>query len=389
MMAMNERFRIHRHNRKGWHRAAAALFGTVVGAGILALPHAVAVSGVAIGAFWLIALAIVALITHLVFGEVVMHTPGKHRLVGYIGMYLGKWQKDLQALASILGLLGGSLAYLILGGLFLSQILDPIVVLPPEVWSVVMFAFVAYTCWRGVNFMARVDFWLSLALAFVFVIIIGKSFYHLEPANLQTVDISNGFLPYGLVIFAYSGLSAITEMKDIIHTDKLHTMRFSIIVGTLAAAVLTTLFTIATVGALGPETSPEAIAGLADRFGGVIPFLGAAAGFFAVITSYIVFSLYLREQFEYDFKWRPSISWGLTMFLPFIFFIFGVRSFGAVLSIAGGVLGGVTSIFVLWTYFKVKKKYGKKVLHFPAWLIWLLVAAYAAGALYQLYFQLM
>lgn len=385
---MKERTRIHHHNRKGWHRATAALFGTIVGAGLFALPYAVAKSGVSIGLFWLVGLGIVALITHLMFGEVVMHTPGKHRLVGYIGMYLGRWQKNVQALTTVLALLGGSLAYLILGGLFLSKLMSPIVQLSPDTWSVLMFLFVAFTCWMGVNFMARIDFWLSIALALVFIVIIGRSASEIQPVFMSSYDLSHAFLPYGLVLFAFGGLSAITEMKDIIHKDKLHTLRFSIILGTVAAIALTTLFTVTTVGALGPGTSEEAIAGLANKFGGAIPLLGAAAGFLAVITSYIVFSLFLREQFEYDFKWKKSLSWGLTMFVPFLFFIVGIRSFGAVLSLVGGVLGGLASIFVCLTYLKVRKKYGDKVLGFPLWLTWLLIVIYGAGALYQLYFQL-
>lgn len=388
MMAMKERVRIHHHDLKGWHRAAAALFGTVVGAGVFALPYAVAKSGVSIGLFWLIGLAIVALVIHLMFGEVVMHTPGKHRLVGYIGMHLGRWQRDVQALITILALLGGSLAYLILGGLFLSELFAPIVSIPPDMWSVIMFVFVAYTCWKGVNFMARIDFWLSIALAIVFIVIIGRSSTAINPAYMQMSDFSHAFLPYGLVLFAYGGLSAITEMKDIVRGDKLQAMRLSIVIGTVAAALLTTFFTITTVGALGPGTTQEAIAGLADMFGGAIPLLGAAAGFLAVITSYIVFSLFLREQFEYDFKWSPRLSWGLTMFVPFIMFLAGIRSFGMVLSVVGGVLGSVGNIFVLWTYMRVRKKYGKKVMRFPMWLVWLLILAYAAGALYQVYFQL-
>lgn len=385
---MNEPLRVHRHDRKGVPRAAAALFGTMVGAGIFALPHAVERSGAAIGAFWLLSLAAVALLTHLLFGEVVMRTPGRHRLVGYVGVHLGRWQKQVQAFASILGLVGGSLAYLILGGLFLSQLAAPVVAAPPMAWSLAMFVFVAFTVWQGVNFLSRVDFWLSIGLAVVLILIIGKSFLHLEPSHLAEVEFSNAFLPYGLVLFAYGGLSAITEMKDMLERDRLHGMRLAVVLGTLAACLLTALFAISTVGALGPATTEESIAGLAARFGGFVPMIGAAAGFLAVITSYVVFSLFLREQFQLDFGWPRLPAWAFTMFVPLGLFLAGVRSFGTVLEIVGSVLGGVQGIFVCWLYLAVRKKMDGDLLKVPTWLVAAIMLAYAAGAAYELSYRL-
>ena len=380
-------YKIYHCDKKGMHRASAALLGTMVGAGIFALPYAIAKSGVPIGLFWMISLAIVALITHIMFGEVVINTPGKHRLVGYVGIHLGRWQRGVQAFAAILGLMGGSLAYLILGGIFLSQLASPIIVLHPTFWSVAMFLMVGVTVWKGANFMAKIDFWLSIGLVGVFLLLIAKNFANIEPANLLTVNVGNAFLPYGIILFAFSGISAITEMKEI--CSKPSSLRKSIVYGTLGAVVLTILFTVTTVGVLGPATSPEAINGLAARFGGVIPMVGAAAGFLAVITSYIVFSLFLKEQFHYDFKWPQIWSWSGAVVVPFILFLMGIRSFGKVLEIVGSVLGGISGIFVCLAYLAVKKKHPKKVLNVPRWVVSVLIFAYGAGALYGLIFRLL
>lgn len=384
---MDAMYKVHCHEKKGAHRATAAMFGTIVGAGIFALPSAVAGSGVPIGLFWIVVLGSATLLLHLIFGEVVLRTPGRHRLIGYCRIYLGRGAADIQALSSVLGLVGGSLAYLILGGLFLHQLALPLADIPPDIFSVALFSVTAVTVWKGANFLARIDFWLSLALAFVLLLLVAKSSANLEPSHLVTVNMAQAFSPYGLVLFSFGGLSAITEMKEIIGRHDPSALRKSIIIGTLSAVVLTAIFTVSTVGALGPETSAESISGLAERFGGAIPLLGAAAGFLAVITSYIVFSLFLKEQFHYDFKWSHGVSWAVSVVTPFLLFLAGIRSFGNVLAIVGGVLGGISGIFVCLTYLKVRKKYGSGVLRPPLALIYLLMAVFAGGAAYELIFR--
>lgn len=385
---MGVMYRVYHHGKTGTHRAAAAMFGTIVGAGIFALPSFVARSGVPIGLFWIVVLGGAALLLHLIFGEVVLRTPGQHRLVGYCRIYLGRWAADLQALSSVLGLIGGSLAYLILGGLFMHELLLPIADLPPDLFSFCLFLVTAVTVWKGTNFLARIDFWLSIGLAVVLLLLIAKGFMHLEPSNLATVDMTQFLTPYGIVLFAFGGLSAITEIRDIIGKKDERALRRSIAYGTIAAVLLTGLFAVSTVGALGTATTEEAVAGLAERFDGVVPALGAAAGFLAVITSYIVFSLFLKEQFQYDFRWSPGISWAVSVVTPFLLFLMGIRSFGHVLEIVGGVLGGISGIFVCMAYLKVREKYGDGVIRPPLALIYLLMAVFLGGALYQLLFRL-
>lgn len=381
-------YKVHSNKKTGAHRATAAMFGTMVGAGVFALPSAIAMSGVVIGVFWMVLLGGAALLLHLIFGEIVLKTPGQHRLVGYCRIYLGRWAADVQAFASVLGMIGGSLAYLILGGLFLHQLVLPWTEISPDIFSFGLFIVTAVTVWKGANFLARIDFWLSAALATVLLIIIAKSLFHIETTNLVTVDYGQAFLPYGIVLFSFGGLSAVTEMRDVLGRHDPTALRKSITYGTLGAVFLTIFFAVTTVGVLGPATSSESISGLAEVFGGAMPVLGAAAGFLAVITSYIVFSLFLKEQFHYDFKWPHGISWAVSVITPFLLFLMGIRSFGKVLAVVGSVLGGIGGIFVCMAYLKVRKKYQDDLLKPPLILIYLLMGIFAGGAIYQLIFAL-
>ena len=66
------------------------LAGTIIGAGVFALPFVFNTVGVGAGFFYLVLGAIVFTIIHLMYADVVMRTAGEHRFLGYAGIYLGR-----------------------------------------------------------------------------------------------------------------------------------------------------------------------------------------------------------------------------------------------------------------------------------------------------------
>ena len=367
-------------------RAAFTLFGTIVGAGILGLPYIVAKSGYAVGLFWMVVLTAAVTLTHVLFGEVVMATPGRHRAVGYARMYLGRGASWVETAASILGLYGATLAYMILGSLFLRQLASPIIDIHPLAGPVILFATGMMFAGKGVNYLAKAEVPLAVVLALAFLALIVKGFTDFDAARFPPVDLANAFLPYGVVLFAYGGLSAVPEMFDLVG-NRPRTMRRGIVAGTVMAAVITILFVTAVLGALGPETTPEAIAGINRKFGGVIPQVSAVAGLLAVVTSYYIFSLYLKNQFQFDFKIKRPWAAVLAVGAPFVLYLAGVRSFGRVLELVGATLIGIEGMLVCLMYLKVRKAHPEKVLPVPAPVVYLLTGIYAAGALYEIVFR--
>ena len=109
------------------------------------------------------------------------------------------------------------------------------------------------------------------------------------------------------MLYAYGGLTAISEVRAIVGGDP-KGVRKSIVAGTLLAAGLTILFVTAVIGSLGPETTQEAVGGLNRKFDGSLTLVGAIAGFFSIVTSYIVFSEYLKSQFNKDFRWPKPVA---------------------------------------------------------------------------------
>ena len=63
--------------RKRIIKASFTLFGTIVGAGIFGLPYVVQKAGYLPGLFWMVVLAGAVMLTHLLYGEIVMATPGE------------------------------------------------------------------------------------------------------------------------------------------------------------------------------------------------------------------------------------------------------------------------------------------------------------------------
>lgn len=363
-------------------KASFVLFGTIVGAGIFGLPYIVQRAGFLPGIFWMVALAAAVTLTHLLYGEVVMATPGEHRLLGHVKIYLGPWAQRVEMVASILGLFGACLAYLILGGLFISKIFEAFGVGVSDVsGALALSLFGLAAAWFGTKFISGVDFWLTLVELGSFILLSVVALTALKSEFLMTINPTEALLPYGIVLFAYGGLTAISEVRAIVGGNA-RAVRKSIVAGTLMAAGLTILFATSVVGALGPDTTQEAIGGLNAKFGGVLPLIGAIAGFFAILTSYIVFSRYLKSQFQKDLRWPKPAAIAGAVAVPLMLFLIGVRSFGQVLELVGAVLIGLEGVFVAWMYLRVRKKYPDRTLRVPRVFVYALMGVYLAGMAY-------
>ena len=365
-------------------RASFVLFGTIVGAGIFGLPFVVQQAGYASGLFWMIVLAGAVTLTHLLYAEVVMATPGQHRLVGYVRIHLGPWAERLEAFSSVIGLFGSSLAYLILGGLFISQISEAFFPVSAFWGSLLLFSFGLMVVRKGTAFLTGVDFWMTLVEMGSILLLTFIAATAVRTEHLATLQLDHALLPYGIVLFAYGGLTVVTEVREIVGGDP-RKVRRSVVAGTLMAVGLTIAFVTMVVGALGPATTPEAIGGLSQKFGGSLPLLGAVAGFFSILTSYIVFTDYLNKQFRQDFNVRPLLAAVAAVGFPFMLYLMGVRSFGRILELVGAVLIGVEGMFVAMMYLKVKREKRPGVLKVPNGVVYLLLLVYAAGALYALF----
>jgi len=132
-------------------RAIAILAGTTIGAGIFAVPYAIAQIGFIPGLLYLLVIGGLMILLNLMYGEIVLRTKGDHQLTGYSQIYFGKKGKMIATLVMLVGLYGALLAYLIQIGVFAYELLG---VGSPLIWSMVFFSMISLAVLKGVRFVA-------------------------------------------------------------------------------------------------------------------------------------------------------------------------------------------------------------------------------------------
>ena len=371
---------------KNFFYAIAVLIGTIVGAGIFGIPFVAAQSGFLIGAVFLIVLTGVSLLIHLIYGEIVCRTKEKHRLVGYAEYYLGKKGKVVITFSVLFGLYGALLVYIIISGEFLSTIFSPVLGGSAFVYSLIFFAVGALAIFKGLALIERLELVMALFLILVVFLIFFSGLPNLDVSNLKTINLKYFFLPYGVILWALGGGSAIPEIKEILKKDGKRYKKI-IILGTVIPAILYLLFMFIVVGVTGADTSPEAIEGLIGSLGKGMIILGAIFGALAAMTSFFVVGLVLKKVFWYDYKINKHLSWFLACSIPLIGFLLGLRAFIPIIGFLGVILGAVNGTAIVLIYKKAKKlgnrepEYSLKI---PKVITYALIGVFILGLIYQI-----
>jgi len=336
---------------KNFLYAVSLLIGTIIGVGIFGIPYVAAQAGFGIALIYLIGLGILILLVHLFYAEIILKTSGKHRLVGYTEKYLGKRAKYLAGCASIIGRLGALLAYIIVSGYFLSTLFNRG---SSFFWSLIFFFIGSFLIFLGLKAVAQVElimvFFLLTAMLSIFIFAWPK----VEFSNLTPINLSNLFLPYGVVLFSLGGATAIPEMREIVQRKKL---KLAVILGTLIPVILFIVFTGIVLGASGSQTTEEALAGLKDILGKKVMLIGLVFGILALMTSFLTIGLNLKKIFWYDYKLNKHLAWVLVCFIPLSAYLIGLRDFISVIGIIGALMGGISGIIICLIYKKLKKSW--------------------------------
>lgn len=375
---------------KSFLYAVSILIGTIVGVGVFGIPFSFAKAGFLTGFLFLVFVGILSLAMNLLFGEVVLRTKSIHQFIGYAGIYLDKRIKILASFAWFLSIYGALLAYIILSGNFLFNLFISQFYLNPLVFSIWFFIFVSLAVLAGLRALA----WFELFMVFFFVIIVflifGFGFPQINPENFATLFNSEfWFLPYGVLLFAYAGFSAIPTQRELVQ-EKAGILKKAILWGSLIPAVLYLVFSMSVVGISGDTTSPDVVSGLIDLIDYKIIFLVSLFGLLAISTSFIALAYALLETFRLDYGFKRFNSWAITCFIPFVLFLFGVRNFIEVISLAGSVAIGINGA-ILVSMYKAAKKSGSRQpeysLNLPVWVLNGMMILFAIGAGYAVFFE--
>ncbi len=370
-----------------FYRAVSILTGTIIGAGIFGLPYVAAKTGILPTLLGLIILSAVMALLHLLYGETVLRTNGRHRLVGYSGIYLGVWGKRIASFSVIVGSYAALLAYIILGGIFLKTLFGGFFGGAEFHYSLIFFFFSAFFIAKGLKMISWLELYLSAFLIAAIIIFLFKGIFSMDSANFNlAVNWPEIFLPYGVILFALNGASIIPEVVGVLERKKKQ-LKKAIIVGSFIPAIIYFLFILVVFGVSGQNTSQDAISGLTQSYGKGIIFLGALIGFLAIITSFLAFGENLKKTFEYDYKIPKAASLFCALFFPLLLFLIGVNDFIGVIGFAGAVTGGIDGILIILAYRRAdrcgqgirKPEYDVVT---AKWLEYLLIIMFVLGIVY-------
>lgn len=340
------------------------------------------------GIIFLLLVGALTFIMNLAYGEVVLRTNGSHQLTGYAGMYLGaKWKKAI-LFTFILAIYSALLAYIIVSGQFLATALSDLFAVTPTAWSVWFFIILAGLSFGSIKRIAKFEFFITAAILTMVAVFISAGIPKVNISNIPIFQNEFMFLPYGILLFALFGLSAVPLQREILNGNE-GNLKKAIYIGTAIPAILSLIFAIVVVGVSGDATSPEAISGAMPILGEWAGILGSLLGALAVSTAFVAHSRIMIEIFQFDFHLKKLTSWSLTVIPPFLLFMSGTRDFIRVINLAGGVAIGLELIVFIALYHNARRK-GTRIpeysLRLPAWSWYAMMALFGIGIFYTLYF---
>lgn len=343
-------------------KATLTLAGVIIGVGTFAIPYAVWQGGILMGVVFLLGLGAIITLIHLMYGEIVLRTQEKHRFPGYIKKYLPSKISTIISPIPVISLFGVLLIYLIVGGKFLSLLLEPLSRnffhgSNPAIYILIFFVLGSLVILRDKKIFARAEeiFTLGLIAVGIIIFIIGWSAFNGSNINISDLHFDKSFLVYGVIFFGLTGLSAIPELREMFGNKEGARFKKAIILGTFIPVVFYLIFMIIVIGISGDNISEEAISGLGSVLGSKILVLGAMLGFLATVTSFWAVGLTLKKIFWYDYGMNKYVAWVVSCFIPLIIYFMGVTSFISVIEVIGGILGGIEGTILVAVYLRARK----------------------------------
>jgi len=329
--------------------AIAELIGTIIGAGFLAIPFVMMKSGAAIGLLHLLIIGILVCIIMLYLGEIALRTKRPHQLAGFASKYLGKTGKKIMFIALLFEVYSAVLAYLIAEGISISHLIFSNTNYAFTI-SIIFWLILSALIFKGIKALKKGEFFGNIFFLIIIAIIVIVFAPQIQTENLSTINLSNAFIPFGVILFAYLAFTAITETIIILGNEK-KKLKSSIIKAFIIAFLVYSIFALVVLGVKGELTPEIATLSLGK------PFI--ILGILTMLTSYLSLSVSLSDSFKFDYNMHKIKAWLLTIIIPIILFItltlLNKTSFVAILGIGGVISGGLLVILILIMHTKAQK----------------------------------
>jgi len=360
--------------------AITTLAGTIIGVGLFSLPYITLKVGFEVILIYFIVLGCAVTLVHLFLGELALKTADFKRLPSFSKIYLGKWGERISYVSNIFGSFGALLAYLIVGGEFLTELFSPYFGGNTFFYTIVYFIAGAILIFLGTKFIAKIEFW---GLIFFLVILTVLFFISKDIININNLflgsfsskkNFSDLFLPYGVILFSLWGAALIPEIEEMLFPRK-RFLKWVIPISIIIPAIVYLFFIYVVLGVSGEKTTESALGGLKNILGNGIVNLALFFGILTTFTSFIAIGLTLKKIFWYDLNIKKFFSWTITCFIPLFLYIIGFKNFINVISAVGGIMLSVDGILILLMYNKIRPD--RKFIVYPLILLFLLGIIYS------------
>ncbi len=343
------------HVPKNYYHALATMIGYIVGVGMFGLPFVVAKAGFLSFLVLLVFLGFVQYFIHLIYANVIIATKSYHRLPGYAEIYLGKPGKYIVFAFKLFGNLGGLLAYIIITGLFVHQLLGPYLGGTPFLYSTALFAIEATILYFGIGAIARAE----LIMTFLLVLVVGLITWRgLEVINITNYSIASWqyfILPYGAMLLALDGGGALPIVAKLLKKDK-QAVKSVVRWATFISALLVLVFVSVIVGISGVNTSADSLSGVKAVLDDGVVFFSLIFGVLTMVTSFFGVAESVKETLWWDFKFNKTLAWAIAVFFPYSLFLFGIGDLSEVVSIVGAIGSGFCGIILMFIFMRLKKR---------------------------------
>ncbi|MDD4995896.1 MAG: aromatic amino acid transport family protein [Patescibacteria group bacterium] len=332
--------------------AISVLSGTIIGVALFSLPYLTLQVGWLTMLLYFIILGGLIVLLHVLFGELVLQTPDQKRFPGIAEYYWGKRGKYLTLTTHLICLVCTILAYILVGGGFLYELLSiiiPNISLPLAI--LIFWALGALIIFLGSSALNKIQ--LVGIISFIFVMLglawLGRAEISMANVFARNGDNINWFMPYGILIFALWGMTLIPQIEDILGKNKQYMTRV-VIASIILPIIVYILFTALVLGISGTGTEPLALTSLSNQLGKGAYSLILFFGLITTFTSFIAIGLIMAQVFEFDLKIRKIKSWTMTVSLPLLLYFAGIKNFLELIIFLGAVLLAIDGINMLLMY---------------------------------------
>lgn len=325
------------------------LSSTIIGAGIFSLPYIFNEVGALNGVLFLVFFAVIYIVIHSMYATLVVKNPG---------MEFGSIAKKY------LGSFGGVIQWLMVGELLL--VCFAYLVLAPEFFLILfggnywVYVFIFWILgvfgmslsMKGIEISQTIGLFAIFGLVSM-VGIYGFFFGAPHSLNKEIVSMSQFFLPFGPLLFAFSGRPSIRKIVEALDQNEKKKIYSIIVWGTIIPAVIYGIYAL---GMLRMYKVGDGVIGTILNFPWIILSVLAVLGILVLWTSYFIIGMNIRDILVYDVHIKKSIAFFIASCVPLLLFFLGIKNFIEIIGFIGGVFLAFEGILIVLMWCKQAKK---------------------------------